>query len=122
LRTPCLAHRYVNFKRVRGCKETRFFHVCAAISNILIARFMLDLRGLSQSSGDDDPSVVSSIKFLGNLGAPLEVNGSTWTTNASDEPAEDYIKPDDDSRNQVDDGVFILAEDASRGLLPFSSQ
>jgi len=86
---------------------TQFSYVCGTMTNILISRFMLDLRGVYYTSGaDDDLDVMSSLRFAGNLGAPLDINGSTWVTDACDEPTEECVRPHEESSCPMADGLF----------------
>jgi len=74
-------------------KVPQFSYVCVGASNILIARFMLDLRGITNIRDYSAPGgvTVSSIKFVGNV---VDMDSPTWTKNASDEDdPEDDIRP-----------------------------
>ncbi|KAJ3476720.1 hypothetical protein NLI96_g10968 [Meripilus lineatus] len=72
-------------------------NLVAAVSSILISRFILDLRGIYASGNQESDKAMSSVKFAaritGNLGAPLE-DASTWDTNAADNTTESVILSD----------------------------
>ena len=66
-----------------------------SISNVLVSRFLLDLRGIYYSHNDashataSTTNFVSSVRFAsdhvaGNIGAPLDAEKSTWMTGASE--------------------------------------
>jgi len=69
-----------------------FMYICGALSNVLVARFILDLRGVLYGTPDDD-GAISSVKFVENLGVPPEIDRSTWMTGAGEELTEDHIRP-----------------------------
>ncbi|KAH8092683.1 hypothetical protein BXZ70DRAFT_453385 [Cristinia sonorae] len=50
---------------------TQFTIINSVLTNVLICRFILDLRDASFTP--DDLSQISSVRFVGNIGAPLDV-------------------------------------------------
>ncbi|TCD64583.1 hypothetical protein EIP91_003879 [Steccherinum ochraceum] len=78
----------VNFNVSNG-----FVLVLYAASANLLARFMLDLRGINEQASSK-PCAISSISFNvqslgGNIGAPLRVEDSTWVTGPADDVASE---------------------------------
>lgn len=67
---------------------------CPSISNVLVSRFLLDLRGIYYNHNDashatSTANFVCSVRFAsdhiaGNIGAPLDAEKSTWMTGASE--------------------------------------
>lgn len=63
-----------------------------SLSNIMVSRFLLDLRGINTANpamDADTPTLLSTVRFAGvgiagNLGAPIDTSESTWTTAAGD--------------------------------------
>jgi len=90
-------------------QEPQFAYVCSGTSNILIARFMLDLRGVSDIRAADDDSLpgvvgtLSSVRFAGNV---VDVDHPMWTINASD----DVEDADHVARQQEEEGNASVTE------------
>ncbi|TCD61334.1 hypothetical protein EIP91_008577 [Steccherinum ochraceum] len=70
-----------------------FVPMLSAVGANLLARFMLDLRGVNKQ-GSSELHNVSSVVFdtrtlSGNLGAALEIENSTWVSGPADDVAND---------------------------------
>ena len=74
------------------------------ITNILVSRFILDLRGVyykdTDFGGRTTTKVMSSIHFfppavIGNIGAPIDPDGATWAVGAGDEPEESHTEQEE---------------------------
>lgn len=67
----------------------------ARMTNVLVSRFILDLRAVHYKVGGDETSsrLASSVQFatsaiVGNLGAPIYPDSATWAVGAGDEAEE----------------------------------
>ncbi|TCD64586.1 hypothetical protein EIP91_003882 [Steccherinum ochraceum] len=92
--------------------------VSIAISANLLARFMLDLRSINEQ-GSNKSRTMSSINFDirslgGNIGAPLEIEDSTWATGPADDVVNDH---DHQSEEAVVPFRAGLGLDIEEGLL-----
>ncbi|TCD64405.1 hypothetical protein EIP91_004121 [Steccherinum ochraceum] len=75
--------------QARNVGGDEFIVTLSAVSANLLARFMLDLRGINEH-GSSRPRTVSSVNFNiaslgGNVGAPLGVEDSTWASGPTDD-------------------------------------
>ena len=62
------------------------------MTNVLVSRFILDLRAVHYKVGGDQTSsrLASSVQFatsaiVGNLGAPIHPDSASWAVGAGDE-------------------------------------
>jgi len=81
-------------------------YTCEAVSNVLVARFILDLRGVFSESADDDiPDIASSVQFAASPGAqtPLAADRSPGE---GEEPVGDDIRP-------LEDSILIVSDELS---------
>ncbi|TCD64587.1 hypothetical protein EIP91_003883 [Steccherinum ochraceum] len=95
---------------------TFFLTLLNAVSANLLARFMLDLRGINEQGFGK--STVSSINFDirslgGNIGAPLEIENSAWVTGPADDLADERNREYEEAAVPFRAGLGLDIEEVS---------
>ncbi|TCD62428.1 hypothetical protein EIP91_006910 [Steccherinum ochraceum] len=109
----------LNITQTDQNNTTSFTTVVDAITANLTARFILDLRSVYYKGSSQQSHVLSTVKFAGNMGAPLGVDDSIWMSS----PADDVRNARDEEYEEEEDPFCAgLKMDADAGLQMISPQ
>ncbi|TCD61338.1 hypothetical protein EIP91_008581 [Steccherinum ochraceum] len=89
----------LNITQTDQNNTTSFTTVVDALTANLTARFILDLRSVYYKGSSQQSHVLSTVKFAGNMGAPLGVEDSIWMSS----PADDVRNARDEEYEEAED-------------------